>query len=131
AVRSGPDNIREAANAIRQAFLAADPTRQSGRRLRAELIAALADLPEPSLREFYRTLMTQPPRPSRDVRAAALRGMGTLGDPALGDTVVMAISDEDARVREEAVRALARTSRGFERANQIRPLLSPRNEGSE
>lgn len=131
---SGPDAVRQAAAAIRQAFLAASPLNQNGRRQRAELITALADLNDPALSSFYRDLLNGQPRPSRDVRVQTLRGMGTLGDPNLSDTIVRFVAEddeEDPKVREEAVKALAKTSLGFERQGQLRALLQPNSETTE
>jgi tetratricopeptide (TPR) repeat protein len=65
------------------------------------------------------------------VRAAALRGAATLGNEALSDTIVVYITDEDPKVREEAVKALVRSSRGFERAGDLEELLKPQSESSE
>lgn len=127
----GPDAVRQAAAAIRLAFEEADASRQGGQRQRAELLNALADLNEPSLASFYRKLLAGPLLP-REVLAPALRGVATLGDTNLNNLVLPYISsDYDAQVREQAVRALGRTSLGWERYRELRALLIPANEPSD
>lgn len=128
---AGPDAVRQAAAAIRLAFEETDASRQGGQRQRAELLNALADLNEPSLASFYRTLLAGPVLP-REVLAPALRGVATLGDTNLNNLVLPFISsDYDAQVREQAVRALGKTSLGFERYRDLRALLIPANEPAD
>ena len=120
--------VRRTAETLKGTFDAADARTQAGRRERRDLLGALSRLGDPSLLDFYVALLTRPPRPSPPVRAAALRGLATIGSDRVGDIVVTFLSDDDPRVREQAVRAVGATSLGFSRADTLRLLT---REGAE
>jgi HEAT repeat protein len=113
--------IGQTAAAIRRAYESTDEASRSGQRQRADLIAALADLPDPPLADFYRRVLSA--APSRDILLQALRGAATLGDPNLSDIVARFVTNADPAVQEQAVRALGRTSLGFERRDILQSLL--------
>ena len=123
-----PTARRRTADALRNAFDAADAQTRAGRRERRDLLTALSRLNEPDLLNFYVAVLTRPPRPSGPVRAAALAGLTTLASDRVGDIVVEFLKDEDARVREQAVRATGATSLGFSRADTLLVLTQ---EGRE
>ena len=114
--------VRQAAAAIRRAYEETDAASRSGMRQRTEMITALADLNEPALASFYLRILDTPSTPTEILRQA-LRGAATLGEPSLSDVVARFVTHSDPAVQEQAVRALGRTSLGFERREVLQALL--------
>ena len=123
-----PTAARRTAQTLRGAFDAADPATRAGRRERRDLLTALSRLNDPELLDFYVALLTRPPPASPPVRAAALRGLATIGSDRVGDIVVSFLNDDDPRVREQAVRATGATSLGFGRADTLLLLTQTARE---
>lgn len=122
---------RSVSDALRGAFEAAHTGSRTHRRLRRNLLTSLARLNDRRLVGFYVDLLAGPPQPPAELREQALRGLQTIGDNRVGDTVARFLRDRESRVREAAVQALGTTSLRFERAEDLRLMLDERNEPSE
>ena len=118
--------VRQTAAAIRRAYEESDATSRSGQRQRAEMITALADLNDPALASFYLRILDAPVS-AREILVQALRGAATLADSNLSDPVARFVTHADPLVKEQAVRALGRTSLGFEWREVLQTLLVSRD----
>ena len=116
---AGGPEVRRVSARLRERYESADAATRAGRRERRDVLSALSSLNDPDLMGFYVAVLTRPPRPGAPTRAAALRGLATIGGDRVGDVVVGFLSDEDPSVREQAVRATAATSLGFGRAETL------------
>lgn len=123
--------VPKVSDALRSAFEATTTDSRTSRRLRREFLTHLARVNDRRLVGFYVELLAHLPQVPGDIREQALRGLQTIGDDRVGDTVARFLRDREPRVREAAVRALGTTSLRFERADDLRLMLDERNEPSE
>jgi HEAT repeat protein len=127
----GGSLVPKVSDALRSAFEATATDSRTSRRLRREFLTHLARVNDPRLVGFYVDLLARLPQVPGDIREQALRGLQTIGDDRVGDTVARFLRDREPRVREAAVRSLGTTSLRFERADELRLMLDERNEPSE
>lgn len=92
---------------------------------RAACLSALAMLRDPRAMETFMKMLGQ--GQTANVRRAALRGLGELGDPKADEAIAEQLTDPDAGIRLEAARALTNTAT-FAQAEQFYRMLDPNVE---
>jgi HEAT repeat protein len=124
-------DLRKPQNAARGAEVAAQlnrrmeetPANIANEPVRIGLAIAMQALGHPSSRELLQRLVAAT-EPTERVRIYALRGLGTIGNPASSFFIAPALADGSKLVQVEAIRALKTCSDGFGgTANSLRPRI--------
>jgi HEAT repeat protein len=128
--RTDPAMARRAVTRLREIATARTPGSDA---LRSAALEALAAMQDPGLLELAQSLLVNQPDASVQVRQAALRALGALGNPAAADVIADALRAEtrEPTVRWAALDALGRVGRLAEHGNLLAEFMQQKTELDE